>query len=208
MGCARRRADRDGSGMSGRMVDTTVTYLSMEAKPAHLPSMPSQPRLALMKTDGIPVSFYRYLYEAVGGSCLWVERLELPDADLSKKIHADGIEVFVLYANGSPGGYFELDRRDAAHVRLVYFGLTPDWVGKRIGPWFLGASISEAFSRGAKTLRVNTCTLDHPAALPLYQKLGFTPVRREDRQLRVPAGLTIPGHIAASMGREVRNDRG
>jgi hypothetical protein len=26
---------------------------------------------------------------------------------------------------------------------------------------------------------VQTCTLDHPAALPLYQKLGFTPVAQK-----------------------------
>ena len=185
--------------MSARMVETTVTYLAMDAKPPHLPLMPSVPRLALMKAEGIPVHFYRYLYEAVGGSCLWVERLELSDADLSKKIHSVGIEVFVLYANGSPAGYFELDRSDPLSVRLVYFGLMPEWTGLKIGPWFLGSAIAEAFSRGAKALRVNTCTLDHPAALPLYQRLGFAPVHREKRQLKVPAGLAVPGHIAARM---------
>ncbi|TGV78967.1 GNAT family N-acetyltransferase, partial [Mesorhizobium sp. M2D.F.Ca.ET.145.01.1.1] len=26
---------------------------------------------------------------------------------------------------------------------------------------------------------VQTCTLDHPAALPLYQKLGFKPVAQK-----------------------------
>jgi hypothetical protein len=26
---------------------------------------------------------------------------------------------------------------------------------------------------------VQTCTLDHPAALPLYQKLGFAPVAQK-----------------------------
>ena len=31
-------------------------------------------------------------------------------------------------------------------------------------------------------LTVNTCTLDHKAALPLYQKLGFEPVRFEDKK--------------------------
>ena len=201
MGLAPRRPDREGRAMNARMVETTVTYLAMEARPTHLPPMPSTPRLALIKAEATPVHFYRYLYEAVGGSCLWVERLELSDAELGHKIHTIGIEIFVLYANGSPAGYFELDRREPEHVRLVYFGLTPEWIGKRIGPWFLGAAISEAFSRGAKSLRVNTCTLDHPAALPLYQKLGFSPIRRESRQLRLPAGLAIPGHIAAGMSR-------
>jgi GNAT superfamily N-acetyltransferase len=185
--------------MKGTVVETTVTYLSMEARPAQLPAMPRSPRLALMKAENIPLHFYRYLYGAVGGSWLWVERLALSDVELSKRIHAVGIEVFVLYANGSPAGYYELDRSDPLSVRLVYFGLMPEWTGLKIGPWFLGSAVAEAFSRGAKALRVNTCTLDHPAALPLYQRLGFAPVHREKRQLKVPAGLAVPGHIAARM---------
>ncbi len=185
--------------MKGKIVDTTVTYLEMTARPSHFPPMPSAPRLALMKAENIPLHFYRYLYAAVGGSWLWVERLSLSDEALSKKIHAAGIDVFVLYANGSPAGYFELDRRDPLSVRLVYFGLMPEWTGMRIGPWFLGSAVAEGFARGAKALRVNTCTLDHPAALPLYQRIGFAPVRREDRQITVPAGIPVPSHIAARM---------
>jgi hypothetical protein len=31
---------------------------------------------------------------------------------------------------------------------------------------------------------VQTCTLDHPAALPLYQKLGFSPVGQSRELVR------------------------
>jgi predicted GNAT family acetyltransferase len=30
--------------------------------------------------------------------------------------------------------------------------------------------------RGPSVFRVNTCNLDHPAALRLYQRMGFRPV--------------------------------
>lgn len=181
------------------MLETTVTYLAMTARPAHLPPMPVGTRLALMKAEDIPLHFYRYLYDAVGGQWLWIERHGLSDAALSNKIHGVGIEIFVLYANGSPAGYFELDRRDPQSVRIVYFGLMPEWTGKRLGPWFLGTAIAEGFSRNAEELRVNTCTWDHPAALPLYQRLGFEPVRQESRRMKIPPGLPIPGHITARM---------
>lgn len=185
--------------MKGKVLETTVTYLVMDARPAHVPPMPSSPRLALMRAEKIPLHFYRYLYGAVGGSWLWVERLQLSDEALSEKVHPDGVEVFVLYANGSPAGYYELDFTDPGSTRLVYFGLVPEWTGMRIGPWLLGTAVSEAFSRGASEVLVNTCTMDHPAALPLYQRLGFRPIRRESRQLRIPANLKLPGHIAARM---------
>ena len=35
---------------------------------------------------------------------------------------------------------------------------------------------------GTRRVTVNTNTLDHPRALPLYQKAGFAPVRRETRR--------------------------
>ena len=186
--------------MKTRTVDTVVTYLSMRKRPAHLPPMPSTPRLALMRADRIPLHFYRYLYREVGGSWLWVERLELSDEALAERVHRPGIEIFVLYANGAPAGYFELDFADSKNTRLAYFGLMAEWTGMRIGPWLLGSAISEALSRGAEEIQVNTCTLDHPAALPLYQRLGFRPIRRENRRLVVPQDVSIPVHILARMG--------
>jgi GNAT superfamily N-acetyltransferase len=189
--------------MKLKSLETTVTYLAMTARPPHLPPMPTSPRLALMKAENIPLHFYRYLYSAVGGSWLWVERLQMSDETLGEKVHRAGVEVFVLYANGSPAGYYELDFANAESTRLVYFGLMLEWTGMRIGPWFLGAAVGEAFSRGAGEVLVNTCTLDHPAALPLYQRLGFKPVRRESRRLRIPAGVPVPSHIAARMRPEV-----
>jgi len=185
--------------MRAKFLETTVTYLIADARPAHLPPMPTSPRLALMRAEKIPLHFYRYLYAAVGGSWLWVERLDISDNALAEKVHRDGVEIFVLYANGSPGGYYELDFADPKSAKLVYFGLMPELTGMRIGPWLLGAAIAEGFSRSASEILVNTCTMDHPAALPLYQRLGFHPIRRESRRLRIPPGHKLPGHIAARM---------
>ncbi len=62
--------------MSGTIIETTVTYLTLDARPAKLPPMPTSPRLALMRAEKIPLHFYRYLYAKVGGNWLWVERHE------------------------------------------------------------------------------------------------------------------------------------
>ena len=185
--------------MSARTVDTVVTYLVLAALPKALPPMPVGARFALMKVESIPLHYYRYLYAAVGAHWLWFERLALGDEDLAARIHQQGVEVFVLYANGAPAGYYELDFADRAETKLVYFGLMPEWTGRKIGPWLLGSAIAEGFSRGAERMIVNTCTLDHPAALPLYQRLGFEPVGREERRLTLPADVSLPGHIAAAI---------
>ena len=183
--------------MTSRSVETVITYLIAEAVPRNLPAMSAGARLALMKADLIPLHYYRYLYQAVGLNWLWFERLLLDDATLAGKVHRPGVEIYVLYANGSPAGYYELDFSDVESTNLVYFGLMPEWTGRKIGPWLLGSAVAEGLSRGAKEITVNTCTLDHGAALPLYQRLGFRPVSQETKTLIVPAHIPIPGHIAA-----------
>jgi GNAT superfamily N-acetyltransferase len=199
MGVAARPADHYRGGMSGRTVDLIVTYLAMQAPPRQLPPMPATPRLHLMRAEHIPLAYYRYLYRAVGGPWLWFERLLLDDESLSRRVHKDAVEIHVLYANGSPAGYFELDFGKQNRTNLAYFGLIPDWTGRKIGPWLLGSAISAGFSRGAEQLTVNTCTLDHPAALPLYRRLGFQPKSEERRRLAIPPQIPIPNHIAARM---------
>ena len=179
------------------IVETVVTYLEMTDLPRVLPPQPVGPRLALMKVDAIPLHFYRYLYATIGLDWLWVERLDMDDDTLAEKVQREGIEISVLYANGAPAGYFELDLAGGKTVDLVYFGLVPDWTGRKIGPWFLGCAVMEAFSAGAERLMINTCTLDNPSALRLYQRIGFQPVRRETKSLAIPAGMPLPAHIRA-----------
>ena len=183
--------------MSSRTVETIVTYLTLTAPARPMPPMPAGPRLALMKAENIPLHYYRYLYRAVGTSWLWFERLLLDDPTLAERVHRPSVEIYIVYANGCPAGYYELDFRNLRSTILVYFGLMPEWTGRGIGPWLLGSAILEALSRGAEQVTVNTCTMDHPAALPLYQRLGFRPVSQETRRLTVPAHIPIPSHIAA-----------
>ena len=46
----------------------------------------------------------------------------------------------------------------------------------------LQTAIATGWTReDVEKMTINTCTLDHPAALPLYQKMGFAPVRRQER---------------------------
>jgi hypothetical protein len=43
----------------------------------------------------------------------------------------------------------------------------------------LQRAISYIYSRAPSRIIIQTCTLDHPAALPLYQRYGFTPTVRK-----------------------------
>jgi len=55
-----------------------------------------------------------------------------------------------------------------------------------MGFFFLYHACMNAFAAPISRLTVNTCTLDHPRALPLYQRLGFTAYNREERFGELP----------------------
>ncbi len=156
--------------------ETVVTYLEMKAPPLRYPPMPVNLHLALLKTEKMPLHFYRYLIDRVGRQWEWVNALRMDDADLSAAIHAAGRDIHVLYLDGSPAGFFDLSVRNDGICELMFFGLMEHATGMGLGRWFLGSAIRTAWSHKPEKLAVQTCTLDHPAALALYQKLGFEAV--------------------------------
>jgi GNAT superfamily N-acetyltransferase len=177
-------------------LDVTITYLEMTEPPRNpVPHPPAGMRLALMRAQRPPIHFYRYLYETVGGDWLWVDRRKLSDRELAPIIHDDNVEIYVAYADGVPAGFAEIDRRAADVVDLAYFGLIPEFIGRRLGPYLLAWAIDTGWQSHPKKMTVNTCSLDHPKALSLYQKMGFRPVRQEHK---VVADPRLSGVIAAS----------
>jgi GNAT superfamily N-acetyltransferase len=52
-------------------------------------------------------------------------------------------------------------------------GLLPQFIGQRLGKFFLNRTLRTAWSYGPKRVWVHTCDLDHPAALPTYLNVGF-----------------------------------
>lgn len=167
----------------------TVTYLEMTRPPTVAPPpRPAEP-LALMAAAEPPLHFFLYLYRTVGAAYAWTDLLAWREADLAAFVQDPMVRLHVLYRAGAPAGFYQLDRREAGACDLAYFGLTPEAVGRKIGPWLLWTALQDAWSATpdpsppapVERVTVNTCTLDHPSALALYQRMGFAPIRREER---------------------------
>lgn len=168
------------------LVTARVTHLESTALPTSATSQPSRPRLALLEASNMPVQFYRYLFEQVGKKQHWYSRRVMNDKELATIIHAPSTHIHVLFANGSPAGYFELDASKLPkEIEIVFFGLTPDFQGMGLGKWFLSVAIANAWALKPKKLTLQTNTLDHPAALQLYQKHGFSPVRISEETIEL-----------------------
>ncbi|MDE2112569.1 MAG: GNAT family N-acetyltransferase [Alphaproteobacteria bacterium] len=164
----------------------TVTFLEMKAKPQVLPPTAPKGKIAILKAEKPTVHFYRYLYETIGHDYYWVDRIKTDDASLAAIICHPQVELYVLHVNGCPAGMAELDFRNTRTGLIAYFGLMPEFIGKRLGYFFLYHAVANAWAKPIMTLLVNTCTLDHPRALALYQRIGFKAYSREDRSVELP----------------------
>lgn len=185
-----------GGGGAGSTLDVEVVDLEMREPPvrsaAPAPAVP-RPDLAIVRAERPTVSFYRYLYDHVGGPWLWYERRQLSDQALAAAVQDPAVEVYVLYAAGVPAGYVELDRRAAGEVELAYFGLLPEFIGQGLGAYFLAWAIDRAWQGSARPARVwvHTCSLDHPRALGNYLSAGFREIRRTRLTIIDPRTLDL-----------------
>lgn len=162
-----------------------ITHLQMFARPDGLKVIPPEERLTIVQATPPTISFYRYLYDSVGGIWQWRERHVMSDEQLGAIVLHPRVETHVLYASGTPAGYAELDRRQENEIELAYFGLIPDFIGRGLGEYLLNWTVDRAWSYGPERFWVHTCTLDHPRALPNYVRAGFVPFKTEEKPPKV-----------------------
>jgi len=165
----------DFEGLSeAELVEVTVTFLETRERPHAVAPIASRADVSgVIRADPPSVSFYRYLYDTVGAPWHWYERSELSDAALLAILEDPKVEVYVPYVRGTPAGYVELDRRVEGEVEVAYLGVIPEFIGRRLGSWLLDFGLRKAWGRGVRRVWLHTCTLDHPAALSMYQRAGF-----------------------------------
>ncbi|MBX9698968.1 MAG: GNAT family N-acetyltransferase [Acetobacteraceae bacterium] len=178
-------------------VAVDVTFLRME-RPPTTPAPPLPDDVRVEHARHCSTMFYRYLYFTVGRDYVWWLRRTMSEAELSGILRHRAVSIHVLYRDGEPAGFYELDRRgEAGATNLSYFGLFPHAIGKGLGTAFLRHAVDAAWSEGARAMTVNTCTADHPRALPNYLAIGFVRQRtvRENWRVPVALGLPIPAHL-------------
>ena len=150
-----------------------VTYLEMTERPRPRP-LPDSP-LRLVPWRKPDPAKYRLLFRRVGGPWLWFSRLLMDDARLSAEM---GEVYAVVDGAGVEVGLLELDFREPRQCLIRFLGLVPELAGKGHGDWLFAQTLMLAWRPGVERVRVNTCSLDHPAALKAYLKAGFRAVKR------------------------------
>jgi ribosomal protein S18 acetylase RimI-like enzyme len=172
-------APRASAPLPPGKLEMVITYLEMLQAPSPRAAAWRAEPIAIIRARRPTVSFYRYLYATVGRAWMWYERCALDDAALAAIVQHPLVEVYVLYLDGVPAGYVELDRRQGDDIELAYFGLMPEFIGRGLGRYLLDWAVGRAFEYAPDRLWVHTCNHDHPGALAGYQRAGFQVFRQE-----------------------------
>ena len=176
-------------------VGAVVTFLEMHERPAPAPTPESGLRLERRET--IDPERYRDLFRRVGGRWLWFSRLATSDEELLAKTD----RLFEIRDETDASvGMLELDFRTEGECLIRFLGLLPELAGKGHGRWLFAETLRLAWAPDVRLVKVHTCTLDHPAALPAYLRAGFTAVGRAFESFPDPrlAGL-LPGDVAPQL---------
>ncbi len=191
------RISREGTGLSDTVsVGVAVSFLRMNVPPIEpAPALP--PGTEVVHANACSVPFYRYLYNTVGADYLWWLRRTVPDPQLARILSSPALAIYVLYQNGEPAGFYELDSGRWPAVNLGYFGMLPHAVGRGMGHALLRHAVDFVWRAQPQAMTVNTCTADHPRALPGYKRVGFRVFREEFERWDIPVslGLTIPDRL-------------
>ena len=179
-------------------VAAVVTHLEMTEPPASVSD--TEGAWTLRKAETPAPDWFRDLYRRVGEEWLWSSQMRMSDAELAALIHSPRVEVYALVHEGRDEGLLELDFRDAGQCEIVYFGVTASLVGRGAARWLMNRALELAWSRPVECVWLHTCTFDHPAAMPFYQRTGFRPFRR---QIEVADDPRLDGTVRRDVAKHV-----
>jgi GNAT superfamily N-acetyltransferase len=159
-----------------------VTYLEMTHRDQFRPSFVDDPRIQIVPMGRVDVGYYRFLYTGVGYDLRWRDRLVISEDELRDILLNPNVSVHVLWMEGVPAGYVELEKQ-GADTEVSFFGLRPGYQGFGYGKHLLSYGLQRAWDEGAGRVWVHTCNMDGAHALANYLKRGFQVYKVEEQPM-------------------------
>lgn len=148
-----------------------VSYMRLTEAPPIVRPHTGAESIAL---EQMTLAAYLALYKRVGGPLRWDQRLLMLAAELETLLAGDRIHVYVLRdAQHAALGFCEFDHGAFPEIELKNFGLVPEAQGRGLGRYLLATALNEEWKFNPTQIWLHTDTWDHPAAVPVYESLGF-----------------------------------
>lgn len=137
-------------------------------------------KTVLVEGDWSPEYFW-YMYNSVGQDWCWYEKNRYTHKEMVA--YLSFAKCITLVRDGIPSGMGLFGAGpDDSSIDLLYFGLFPHAIGRGLGKWFLRRTMEEAWKTFPQRthILVDTCNLDHPKAIFLYESVGFVKYAEEN----------------------------
>jgi GNAT superfamily N-acetyltransferase len=170
------------------LVERTVTYLEMTSPDQLVPGRPSPASIEMERVGPTSASLLASTYARIGTPYNWTS---LPEAQWEEGLARPGAQAWVARVRGEVAGMAAM-KAQGGDVEIVVAGLIPEFVGSGFGGHLVTLATRLAWKAehpdGGLTRRVwlHTSSLDHPHALPNYQRRGFRVLATETEQKEVP----------------------
>ena len=117
---------------------------------------------------------YMRLWRSVGGPLDWDGRLITPVEEVEAILVSPSAEIFVARFRGEAAGLCEFNKSEPLGSEIVYFGLSPAFQGRGLGPYLLDVALRQHWKTNSPhRVWLHTDNWDDPRALPLYKRIGF-----------------------------------
>lgn len=161
---------------------STIWYLEMRSRDQIRPAQIDDARFKVLEATVPQWRFNQWLYLTVGRDWSWNDKKSWTDEQWQMYVESERLRTFVGYYDGSPAGYFELQRDVDGGVEIIYFGLLPAFIGRGLGAHLLTAALTTAWDMDPRRVWVHTCSLDHPGARRNYESRGMLLYKTEIKE--------------------------
>ena len=136
--------------------------------------------LIVEKVSPPNIEINKFFYKNIGKKHRWVDRLIWDNLKWVSYIENKNVYTYILKLKDDLVGYFEIiNDENSKSTEIAYFGILENFIGKKIGGYFLSEAIKICFNNYSNRVWVHTCTLDHKNALKNYLKRGMKIFREE-----------------------------
>lgn len=126
------------------MAEVTTYYLEMRSREQLRASAPA-PALSVEECRVPQYPVNRFLYQFVGAAWQWRDKLSWSDQQWRSYAERAELRTWLATCDGSPAGYYELERQPGAEIEIKYFGLAPAFIGRGFGGYLLSHAIASAW---------------------------------------------------------------
>ena len=161
------------------MEEVSIYHLEMHSRDQLRPAS-AAPGLDVAECRLRQFQVNRFFYQFVGDAWEWHDKLSWTDQEWRDYAERDELRTWMATVEGSPAGYYELERQPGDDVEIKYFGLAPAFIGRGMGGALLSHALASAWDWDKPgRVWVHTCSLDHPSALANYRARGMSHYKTE-----------------------------